>query len=238
MKIEIDGVARRTRRYWYEDGFAELASGGLMLLAGFGLAAAYQAFLGWSAGSPDLGTRCLVAVLVVGVAQVLAVVGGRAMRGGIEAAKERVTYPRTGYVAYRQPRAKQRSLPEKIGLLALVSLLSLVGGAVMGNVLGTLASSGTVPIWLLSMPMSLGAIIALVLGLLGRQMALPRFYGLAVISLLAGMVSALSSIDFEGAMLYLVLMGALLLASGGVTLWRYARRNALPASAEAGDHGR
>ena len=237
MKTEIDGVARRTRRYWYEDGFAELASGGLMVLAGIGLAAAYRAFVGWSAGSPDLGTRCLVAVLVVGVAQVLAVIGGRAMRGGIEAAKERVTYPRTGYVAYRQPQPKPRSLPEKIGILALVSFLSLIGGAVMGNVLGTLASSGSVPIWLLSMPMALGAIIAVVLGLLGRQMALPRFYGLAVLSLLAGGIAARGSVEFEGAMLYLVLMGAILGVSGGVTLWRYARRNAAPTADEVDAHG-
>ena len=117
MKSEIDGVARRTRRYWYEDGFAELASGGLMLLAGIGLAAAYRIFAGlgrWVAGSH--GRAGMVVLVVVIAAQALALIIGRAMRGEIQAAKERVTYPRTGYVAYRQPRPKQRSLRGKIGL--------------------------------------------------------------------------------------------------------------------------
>jgi hypothetical protein len=66
---------------------------------------------------------------------------------------------------------------------------------------------------------------------------LPRFYGLAVFSLLAGGITAWGSMEFEGAMLYLVLMGAILGVSGGVTLWRYARRNAAPPADEVDAHG-
>ena len=102
--------------------------------------------------------------------------------------------------------------------------------------MGALVSSGQVPIWLLSMPVSLGAMVAVVLGLLGRQMALPRFYGLAMISLLVGVLSALGSVEFVGAMFFLVLMGAILLASGGLTLWRYTRQAPPPVEMED-EHG-
>lgn len=84
----IDRVIRRTQRYWYEDGLTEIGLGALYL--GIGLIAAAQVVL-----PPG---PLVLAISVLGL-PVLFLAGGWALKRGIAAAKEQVTYPRTGYVA-------------------------------------------------------------------------------------------------------------------------------------------
>jgi len=234
MSSDIDQVIRRTRRYWYEDGFAELASGAIMTLAGIGLAGLYQFILVSQSLPWDSPWRWMIALGVVVAAEALAVVGLRRLRGGVEAAKQRVTYPRTGYVAYSPPpQPKPASLPRKIAGFVLIMGVSMLAG----NVVARVASSGLLPIWLLSMPMSMGLLAGLALVILGRRMALPRFYGLAALSVLAAMLAALGDLASVGAMRYLVLMGLVPRASGAIVLGRYLRANTPPEDGEEGGDG-
>lgn len=86
---DLDRVAQRTYRYWYEDGIAEAATGVFFALIGFFLWASTRLtgpwILLWSLGLP---------ISLIG--------GALGMRRLIGALKERLVYPRTGYVAYRR----------------------------------------------------------------------------------------------------------------------------------------
>lgn len=106
-------VERRARRYWYEDGLAEIGLG--IVFGAVGLALAMQTA---AAGGPFAPLGVILMVLVVPL-------GMLALHRGIRASKERLTYPRTGYVAYRRPAAGRRLLLVLVLLLGLVAARSV-----------------------------------------------------------------------------------------------------------------
>ncbi len=113
---QMEAAPRRAVRYWFDDGLAEIGIGLLFLaLAGLfafeGLAPADSL----AASIPALGLPLVIigGMLVVGLA--------------VRAAKERLTYPRTGYVAYPIAGPARRVLAGVIGAgvsLAIVWLLA------------------------------------------------------------------------------------------------------------------
>ena len=108
MANEIDGAVKQTQRYRYEDGLIELATGMLFLGGGLGL----FSWLAFTEVSNALGITLIVllAVLVVG--------GGLFIKRAVEEMKLRITYPRTGYVAYKEQEKDSGKVPEWVKVMA------------------------------------------------------------------------------------------------------------------------
>jgi hypothetical protein len=191
---EID-IERRIRRYWFEDGFAELGLGALFTVVGLAFA------IGALADDPTLRALALAMLLVV------VVLGTIAVRALIRVSKERFTYPRTGYVEYRRAASRGRSV---------AAILVIAVGAS----LAVAAQAGAPDRTLAVQTLTLAAVICIP----GLRFGLFRFYGLAAATLAAGGAGLLLVLGESGgsALLYGG-SGVVLLLSGASTLWAYLR---------------
>jgi hypothetical protein len=198
MSDQIDDVVKKTRRYLYEDGLIEIAIGLLFLFVGLGL-------LAWLAVR-DASTYS-GAILIVGLF-VVAVVGGLYTKKAIERMKQRITYPRTGYVAYKQAE------PDRGRWLVIVLALTMAILVVF------------LPEELAQMSTVVGASLCVILLSLGYRLMLRRFYPLGLVALLAGLsASVLFENEARGVAATLVVAGGALLVSGSYTLFVYVRRH-------------
>jgi hypothetical protein len=147
------------------------------------------------------------------VAFVLILIGGVLLVKRLQTfLKSRITYPRTGYVEYKQPDVKYR----RVGRL-LAGLIAALAASLLAATPSALA-------W---MPALTGLLFAGVLVYLGLRTGLPRFYALSVASLAAGVGLALSGLgDIQGLAYYYILMWLALSLSGGITLAAYLKRTA------------
>jgi len=206
----IDEMIKRTRRYWYVDGLAEMGGGAVILLY-----AAYMVGVSlFAAGSPQ------IAAVALGLGQPLVILlGGLLVKRAVQHFKETLTFPRTGYVAY--PRQKGSGRWKRILQTALIA--AAVGAVV------ALVSEGLPEnlMFLVS-----GVMIGLFLAYLGYAFGLTRFYVIAVLSALLGVACAL--LNFQGTLLMGVFfggMGLMWVFSGLFTLRNYLR-NTEPAQVE------
>lgn len=190
---------QRAQQYWLVDGIAELVMGGFFVILGVYFGA--QAIL---SRDSFLGSMLAPAMLLVIVGGFF---GARSLIGKL---KERLTYPRTGYVAYHQPGVKYR------WLTALVA----IG---MGMLVAALFASA--PASLRWIPAISGLLIGVYWLFYGHRLGLARFYAMAVISAVLGAAITFTGLEEQkGLPLYYVAMGLVLLVSGGLTLWSYLRR--------------
>jgi hypothetical protein len=87
MRNDIDRAEQRARQYWYDDGLTEIATGCVFVAVG-------ALFLAEAVGLVASGFSSLGLIVVVFAGVLL----GRWL---VRVAKERITYPRTGFVQYR-----------------------------------------------------------------------------------------------------------------------------------------
>jgi hypothetical protein len=199
VSTETD-IQRRLRRYWFEDGLAELGIGGLFLVVGLAF------IVGALASNSTARAAAVVALLaVVGI-------GTIASRFLIRAVKERVTYPRTGYVEYRRSGSRSRYVAA-VGIIALISASAVAAQA--GAVDRTLALQSLT--------------LAAVLGVPAYRFGLFRFYALAGAAVAAGAIAWIAALDEEaGSALIYGGVGLALVGSGGWTLRGYLHRSRGP----------
>ncbi len=192
-------IERRTRRYWYEDGLAEISVG---LLFG-----AVSLLLVVEAVSPAGTLPPLVAVLGL---PLLALIGMVAVRFGVRVAKDHLTYPRTGFLVYRRRTPGRRAL-------------GWTTAAVLGVVFAVALSAWSgLSAWLAVLE---GLVLAIGLLALASVMGLGRFYVVAGVALAAGCSAALLGLtDNAGSALVYGAFGTALVVSGGLTLRSYLRR--------------
>jgi hypothetical protein len=204
---EIKQVEQRVKRYWYTDGIAELAGGGVFVL--LGLYFTIQGFL--IEGS--LISTILQASLVM-----LLVSGAFGVRWLVNTLKSRLTYPRTGYVEYRvdeRKTARLRWWAAGVGMLiAIVSILLV--DAVRGLDVLVLFT---------------GVVVGLLFIVLrGKSSGLKRFYALGVLAVVLGFGLAISGLEQAYTLgLFYGLLGVTILSSGALVLRNYLRENPLPA---------
>ena len=201
MKNTIDTIIRRTQRYWYVDGLAEITVGLLFLV--LSVYFLVQSRIKTVSLNPILANLGLLVVILL----VLWL-----FRYALHAVKTRLTYPRTGYVAYP---SKQKNLRwQRYGITAwlIVVCISLVAL--------TLYSHST-PSWA---PLLMGTVAGLTVLALSYRFRLLRFTYLACTLVLIGAVVSLLN---PGETLAIVLAstadGICFIISGGVTLVRYLR---------------
>lgn len=111
----LDQARQRALRYWVEDGIPDLYIGSLLLL-----------FVGLRLLARWADAHRQATLTAAGLFGSLAVILAGSLWGRfiIDAVKQRVTYPRTGYVAYAPPSREER---RKSLLFTLLFALLLIG---------------------------------------------------------------------------------------------------------------
>jgi hypothetical protein len=199
MNDPINQAANRARRYWYVDGLNEAAFGGLCLLLGiyFQIQDSLQI--------SSLPRQLLEAGLVLFIVAIVLLLSKL-----VTFLKERITYPRSGYVSYRRPSTIRRFA---IGLLAAV-IASVLSAVLM------IAPPGLD--WMAGLT---GLALAAVWLFLAWHFQLSRFLALSLVSLGGGIFLAPMQPDgVAGIAAMYFLEGTALLVSGGITFWAYLRR--------------
>jgi len=207
MKDQTAQIEQRVQRYWYSDGIGELIGGGVFLILAMYFTA--QQYFGDESVVGNLLQAAFVLILIG------AIFLGRTL---INALKARVTYPRTGYVEYRQ---NGRSLMLRRFLAFLVAIAVAMAAVFITRRIESIDSTVAIT----------GGLVAVIFIVKqGWSSGVARFYVFSLISLALGValsVSGLSSGYNLG--LFYGIMGLTLAISGGLTLRRYLSQNPMPA---------
>lgn len=203
MTEEIRKPQVRALQYWYVDGSYEFGFGLLCLVL-----CAYFTLEKQLEGS-------WLSALVDG-SLVLVFIGGGALINWLTRKwKERLTFPRTGYVAYRREAGIRRSL--RIAL-------SLVVGGLLGAAVSVLVMQPFQNFDIL--PLVSGLLLGFVLAFLAWRTSLARLYLLAAFSTGTGLGLAFARLgNYTALAVYYLALGLGLLVSGLVTLVLYLRQN-------------
>jgi hypothetical protein len=220
MDNKIQETQKRLFRYDYVDGTPDLAFGGLCLV----VAICFFIF----AAFPGLSSSTFSAVIV----WVVFGGGGLLINWLSQRFKEQVTYPRTGYVAYRR---EGRSIKRKTQLLIRIGIpiLTVILLALLFiNRSKFPAQSQDQAIYL--NPGLMGFLFSGIFTIIGWKIPLPRYYLIAAAVFLISIVFFISESGGNlGVALLSGAMSLVLFASGGLTLWKYLHRN--PVSPETTD---
>ena len=200
-EIKIENVIRNTRKYWYVDGLSEIAGGLIIFFAG--LTYWLVAQMENTAYKYVLLTLAQPAVIILGswLAQKI-----------LPLIKERVTYPRTGYLVFRKPVKKHR-----FQRILYVGLIAAVVGALV-----TMLSSALPERFL---PFLSSIFLAMVSIYIGYHTAVRRFYWIGLV--LLGFGAFLTYLNFSGSLPYTLLfsgIGIIWVISGIITLILYLRK--------------
>jgi hypothetical protein len=202
MTDDLRKIERRTMRYFYDDGLVEIAVGVvLLMLGGF--------FFGQRALPPGSLLKNWLDSAFVLVFLALVFIGRRLLRF----LKFRITYPRTGYVAY-----KKKDVGPRRRVAAAVS-----GGIIAAALSTLLAVAPSLRAWL---PGVNGVLLGAAVYLFARRTDIGRFYVLAAASAIIGLALAYAGFgDIEGVMLYYAVLGAAVAISGLAALAVYLHRS-------------
>lgn len=200
MEREIEEQRKKTYRYFYDDGLVELAIGLLFVATGMML---FAWFL--FEDSP-----MLTVVVVLGT--IVLVTGGTFLiKRFVSEMKERVTYPRTGYVGYRQGEPAKGRWLIPLAALAVVALSFLIPEA------------------LNNMALMVGALMATVMVLMGYRVGVWRFYLVGLIALISGLgLTLLEVAEIIAVSLTFSITGLTLIILGTVTLTYYLQKHPKP----------
>jgi|LADL02.1.fsa_nt_gi MFS family permease len=199
--INIDGIIRNTRRYWYVDGLTEIAGGLVIFLTGlsYWLVASMQ----------NNGVKYILLILAQ---PAVIIIGSYLARKIVPIIKAKLTYPRTGYLVFRKPMKKRRF--QRFFFVGLTAAIISALAAMF---------SSTLPDRLL--PFLSSIFLAIFSLYLGYQNAVPRFYWIGLILLILG--SAISFLNPQGPLPYVMLfsgMGIVWVLSGAITLTLYLHK--------------
>jgi hypothetical protein len=199
MDDGLKKIQERTTQYWYSDGLYELAFGALCLVLALYLLA--QALLPKDTIFYPLLISSFV-LIILGSGFLLARM--------INVVKTRLTYPRTGYVAYQSKPRRTRWISFLLGM-GIAAMMSIL-------VVKDLIS-------LSMLPAITGLAFALVMLLLGFRTGLARFplIGLAAL-LIGGVLSVLGIGDNLGLSIFYGCIGLIFVLSGGCTLRSYLKK--------------
>ena len=203
--MNTQNTLNRAYAHWLKDGIFEIGFG--ILLAGVGTLRAIIHF----AGQKTPAYYWLSAGLFV----FMFVVAWGGKRFG-ETLKERITYPRTGFMAFKPRTYNFKSI---LGFLALFILAGVLGGVV-----GMLATQpnqqeigGIVPI-------TQGIVGAMIFAYAAIRVELKRLYYPAVFSLGIGLVIGTLGVGVVlGLSFFYLSIGLIMIVTGGVALVQFLR---------------
>jgi hypothetical protein len=194
-------IEKQTRRTWYADGLWEIGFGALCIILGL----LYLISSTFEQGGP-------YAVVLVLLQMGVILFSFWAVRKFVLFLKERITYPRSGYVEYRKPtqRSNQRSR-----LLGLIFAAGVVGLVIITSALRVAPNR---------LPLIVAAVFAIALTMVGYNFDLKRMYLLAALTLAWGFSMGFFPMNSYGSIgLFNAGFGVLTAISGAITLWFYLR---------------
>jgi FtsH-binding integral membrane protein len=200
--VDIEKIEKRTVQSFYDDGLTEISLGLIFLLLGgyfFAQAAAPE-------GSALSSALSVLFVLVI-------VSAGFLVSRILRFLKRRITYPRTGYIAFKkkEPSSKRRAA-------------TMIVGGIIGASFATLY--GLSPSFKALFPALNGLLFAVAVLLIAGKIGLARFYILSAASAVIGLaVTAAGVGDIKGISLYYGLFGAAVTLSGLAALVVYLRKS-------------
>jgi hypothetical protein len=200
--VDIEKIQKRTVQSFFDDGLFEIALGAILLLLG--------GYFFAQAVVPE-GSALSSALSVLSVLVIFS--SGLLVSPILRFLKRRITYPRTGYVAFKkkEPSPKRRVATMIIGGIIGASLAALYGLSPSLKVL---------------FPALNGLLLAVAVLLGANKIGLVRFYVLAAASAVIGVaVTAAGVGDIKGIGLYYGLYGAAVIVSGLTTLVVYLRKS-------------
>jgi hypothetical protein len=206
--FEIERITKRPIQYWFEDGLGELMTGSLFSIMGL-----FFLIQGWTTDSTAGYLAGILGMVAIGAGPWLS-------RYFLKKLKEKVIYPRTGYVKFPTLKRTRRILTGVIALIVSSGLVFLVSQ--YEDVLN----------WL---PMIEGVAVGAMLYYQAMQVGLIRLYVEAISSILLGAgIAILGQGDLLGSGLYFLSFGLALVIAGGITLIRYLRRSSSFAGLDEG----
>ena len=131
-QIKIENIIRNSSKYWYIDGLSEIAGGLIIFFAGLTY---------WFVAQME--NTAYKFVLLTLAQPVVIILGSWLARKILPRIKERITYPRTGYLIFRKPVKKRRfQRILYVGLIAAVigALVTMISSALPERFLPFLSS--------------------------------------------------------------------------------------------------
>ncbi|MCB0112783.1 MAG: hypothetical protein R2873_17410 [Caldilineaceae bacterium] len=215
QQINNDSLQKRLYQHAFMDGVSELAIG--VWLAGLGL----YYFL-----DRIFDTNFFYIYLVL--MSLLPVLLGPATRF----VKQRITAPRIGYVRF----PKQRTQAQRKRKAISGGIAGLVLGALIGFVVAVNQSPDAGLMGLLNwVPLFMGTVFAAAFIYSGIRYEIRRFYVVSALIFAAAVATVvLNPGPVEGIVIFSALAGALLIASGGSTMFLFVRRYPVVKDADMG----
>jgi MFS family permease len=200
--MNTENRLNRAYAHWLEDGILEIGMG--ILLAGVGTLRAFIHFAGqktaayyWLSG----GLLLFMIVCSWGWTYI------------IKRLKGRITYPRTGYTAFK---------PYNYNYKRILVLLIFAG--ILGGLLGILSTQPNEKSIGIFVPIGQGIVGAVILAYLAHRVEVKRFYYMAAIFIGIGMaIGALGVGIVLGVSFFYLCIGLALIVSGGTALVQYLR---------------
>jgi hypothetical protein len=201
----LDELGRRPLRYWNADGLPELVMGLLWMVWGGAWLVGEALPRGWTWNAFWLFTPAFLAFS--GVAAVWLT----------KWLKARLTFPRTGYVAWQEPRQRTRLMTAGLALIAALTLVLATRDADPGR--------NAAPI--IGVILSLGFVVA------SHRQHAPHFLALAGVAVALAVALGRLQGGWTSVNWLFVGIGAGTALTGGLRLIRYLRRHPLPTTEEA-----
>jgi hypothetical protein len=198
--IDINEIIRNTRRYWYVDGLAEILGGLVIFFTGLSYWLVYS--------MEDSGLKYILLIIAQPVVIIL---GAYLVRIILPKIKEKLTYPRSGYLTFKKPDRNKR-----VRRALIAGLIAAIIAVLVGMVYNGLPQR--------LIPLFSSFFLTIFSIYIGYQVAVPRFYLIGLLILILGGI--ISWLNPNGALPYMLLfsgMGTLWIISGLITLFLYLR---------------
>jgi hypothetical protein len=211
MNNDLKKTQLRTLQYQHMDGTFELTFGGVFLLN----AVCFYGFSRLEISNPSLTNGLL------SFAPLVVFMGGIFLIDAlVQRFRRRVTFPRTGYISYQKPKPLKRStrlfIWIGIPVLTVITVVLLFLNRSKFPMEQNQDYAGNL------IPGFFGVMFGGLYAIMGWKIALPRFFLVALVSLLVGAWLFVRGLQTYLGMAFIFgVTGVSLCISGGVTLWRY-----------------
>ena len=205
--MNTENTLNRAYAHWLKDGLFEIGLG--ILFAGVGTLRAIIHFAGEKSAAYYWLSGGLL-LFMIGVAW-----GGKRFGKSLKA---RITYPRTGYMAFKPYSFNYKSI------LAILALLIFAG--ILGGMLGMLSTQPNQQEIGIFVPIGQGIVGALIFTYAAQRVEVKRLYYLAAFSIGIGLVIGALGVGIVlGVSFFYLSIGLALIVSGCVALVQFLRRH-------------
>jgi hypothetical protein len=198
-QLNLDDVARRPQRYWDVDGLPELMMGCLWMIWG----------AAWLLGEnlPRDGHYQMYWLFV----PALLALSGFAAVWATKRLKARLTFPRTGYVEWKEPTRSAKLAAAAVAMLSAMALVLMISRD------RARGEQATAPV--------LGVILSLAFVVASLRQRAPHYLALAGVAVALGLAFGATNGGWESANRMFVALGAASALLGAVRLARFLRQH-------------